>query len=103
VDGPALSRGGGAKPSGGGFKRWLARLAAWVLASPRRSAWLGSFVRWVGTRAPGLLRLGPLAGWSNTRELPPLPRQSFQASYAARRGRGHTEAGRRSMSKGAGP
>jgi L-lactate dehydrogenase complex protein LldF len=66
-------------------KRWLGALTAWLLSSPRRTARLGAWVRWWGRRLPALLGLGPLSRWTSTRALPPLPAQSFQEQYAARR------------------
>jgi L-lactate dehydrogenase complex protein LldF len=66
--------------------RWLATLAAWMLAHPDRMARLGGWVRWWGRRLPALLAVGPLARWTRSRALPPLPAQSFREQYAARRG-----------------
>lgn len=74
-------------------KRWLVALVAWALLSPQRTARLGGWVRWLGRRLPGLLRAGPLAAWSDTRELPPLPQRSFQEQYAERRARATPQAG----------
>jgi L-lactate dehydrogenase complex protein LldF len=72
--------------------RWLATVAAWVLANPERMARLGAWVRWWGRRLPALLGLGPLASWTKTRALPPLPAQSFREQYAARRATGPDDA-----------
>jgi L-lactate dehydrogenase complex protein LldF len=85
VDGPALA-GSGSERRAGRFQRALLGLGAWMLSSPRRTAWLGAAVRWLGRRAPALLRLGPLSAWTRARELPSLPRHSFHAEYARRRG-----------------
>jgi L-lactate dehydrogenase complex protein LldF len=85
VDGPALA--GGSHPRADVFRRSLLALGAWVLSSSRRTAWLGGALRWLGRRAPFLLRLGPLSRWARTRELPPLPRHDFHAEYAQRRSR----------------
>jgi L-lactate dehydrogenase complex protein LldF len=65
--------------------RWFAALAVWVLARPERVARLGGWVRWCGRRLPVLLGFGPLARWTASRALPPLPVQSFHEQYAARR------------------
>jgi L-lactate dehydrogenase complex protein LldF len=67
-------------------KRWLLSLAGQWLAKPGRVARIGSWVRWLGRRWPALLGMGPLSRWGATRELPPLPRLSFQQEYAARGG-----------------
>jgi L-lactate dehydrogenase complex protein LldF len=82
VDGPMEQT---TAPPGARGKRWLAAFVAWTLGSARRTARLGACVRWLGRRLPWLLRAGPFASWAETRELPPLPRQSFQQQYAARR------------------
>jgi L-lactate dehydrogenase complex protein LldF len=68
-------------------KRWLARVAGWVLKSARRTALVGRVARFIGRRFPVLLRKGPLAPWYRARELPPLPEQSFSELYRARRAR----------------
>ncbi|HWO14157.1 MAG TPA: LUD domain-containing protein, partial [Polyangiaceae bacterium] len=65
--------------------RWLGALASWLAARPRLFARLGACARWLGRVAPRALGVGPLARWSSSRELPPLPAQSFQEQYAARR------------------
>jgi L-lactate dehydrogenase complex protein LldF len=83
VDGAAATQSTSGQP-GSRRKRWLGALVAWVLESPRRTARLGAWARWLGRNLPGLLRVGPLAAWATTRELPPMPRQSFQEQYAAR-------------------
>jgi L-lactate dehydrogenase complex protein LldF len=84
VDGaPRVS--GGARHEGSRQKRRLASVASWVLSSPRLTERLGSLARWFGRHWPALLRLGPMARWSATRELPPMPEQSFQRQYAALR------------------
>jgi L-lactate dehydrogenase complex protein LldF len=83
VDGPALE-GRGRAYRASLAKRSILRLAAWVLVSPRRSAWAGALLRFVGRVLPAALRLGPLGRWSQTRDLPEFPRQSFQVAYAAR-------------------
>lgn len=83
VDGPALV-GRGRVYRGSLAKHYILRLAAWVLVSPRRSAWAGAVLRFVGRVLPAALRIGPLARWSQTRDLPEFPRQSFQAAYAVR-------------------
>ncbi|HTV18822.1 MAG TPA: lactate utilization protein B, partial [Polyangiaceae bacterium] len=84
VDG-APTVAGGVRHPGSRQKRWLSSLASWVLRSPSRMDRLGALGRWLGRRLPLLSRLGPLSRWSATRELPPLPEQSFQRQYAARR------------------
>jgi L-lactate dehydrogenase complex protein LldF len=66
------------------LKRSLAKVGAWVLASARRTAWLGRLARFVGRRYPRLLA-GPLAGWVRSRELPVLPARSFHEEYRRRR------------------
>jgi L-lactate dehydrogenase complex protein LldF len=84
VDGaPARAGAPGQPPSRRG--RWLGALTAWVLSNPQRTARLGAWMRWWGRRLPALLGLGPLARWTATRALPPLPAQSFRQQYAARR------------------
>ena len=86
---------GGVRHSGSRQRRWLAAIASWVLSSAARTARLGALARWLGRRWPSLLRIGPMSRWSATRELPPMPRQSFQQQYAARAasrpGRGQRE------------
>jgi len=52
-------------------------------------------LRWLGRRWPALARSGPLARWGATRELPPLPRQSFQQAYAQSRARSAAQRGSR--------
>lgn len=66
-------------------KRLLSALGGWLLASARRTAFAGAVARFVGRHAPALLRLGPLAPWFATRELPQLPARSFQQLYRERR------------------
>ena len=84
VDGaPATSTSPG--HAGSRRQRWVSAVASWILSSPSRLARLGAWVRWLGRRLPILLRVGPLSGWSATRELPPLPRRSFRDEYAERR------------------
>jgi len=75
------------------LERTGAALLGWVLRSPARLARAGALLRWLGRRLPGLARRGPLARWTATRELPPLPEQSFHRAYAERRAR---DSGRRS-------
>ena len=70
------------------LERAAAAVLGWLLRSPARSARLGAILRWIGRRWPALARRGPLARWGATRELPPLPRQSFQQAYAQRRAGG---------------
>jgi L-lactate dehydrogenase complex protein LldF len=77
--------GAGSPQRGYGSTLLLARALGWVLQSARRTAWLGALARLIGRHFPVVLRLGPLAGWTRTRDFPPLPRRSFQAQYAARR------------------
>ena len=85
VDGVAVSDDVHVGPAGSGLKRRLGGLVGWILASPRRTAWLGQIARWIGRHVPSVMKMGPLAAWSDTRALPPLPRRSFLAEYAARR------------------
>jgi L-lactate dehydrogenase complex protein LldF len=69
-------------------ERLAASLIGWVLRSPWRSARAGAILRWLGRRVPALTRLGPMARWSASRQLPPLPERSFHERYARRqRGR----------------
>jgi L-lactate dehydrogenase complex protein LldF len=69
-------------------ERLAMALIGWVLRSPWRSARVGRLLRWAGRRFPSLARLGPLRRWTDTRELPPLPEQSFHERLArGRRGR----------------
>jgi L-lactate dehydrogenase complex protein LldF len=75
------------------LERAGAALLGWVLRSPARSARLGSVLRWIGRRWPALARRGPLARWGATRDLPPLPRQSFHQAYAQRRAGGPAQRG----------
>jgi L-lactate dehydrogenase complex protein LldF len=79
--------GAGARHAGSRQKRWLGSLVGWVLSSPGRTERLGAWGRWIGRRAPALLRFGPLSRWFATRELPPLPERSFQREFAASRAR----------------
>lgn len=83
---------GGAQHAGSRLQRWLAAAASWMLSSPERTERVGALARWLGRHWPALLRIGPMARWSATRELPPLPVQSFQRQYAARRARASEKA-----------
>jgi hypothetical protein len=86
--------------SGSRRKRWLLAIAGRWLANPARVARIGSWVRWLGRRWPALLAIGPLSRWGATRELPPLPRRSFQQEYAARSGSGaHSPAAAKDVRK----
>jgi L-lactate dehydrogenase complex protein LldF len=77
----------GAGAAQGALERAGARVLGWVLRSPSRSARIGALLRWLGRRLPLLARMAPLSRWTATRELPPLPRQSFHEANAERRAR----------------
>jgi len=79
LEGPALERGRGS------LERTLAQLLGWLLKSPSRTAQLGAVLRWLCRRLPALTRYGALRRWTATRELPPLPAESFHVQYARRR------------------
>jgi len=72
------------------LERAIAGVIGWVLCNPARLARCGALLRWLGRRFPTLGRVGPFARWSATRELPPLPRQSFHQAYAERQARAAT-------------
>ena len=76
--------------------RWIGAVAAWVASRPRLVDWLSGVARWVGRHAPQMLALGPAARWMNRRELPPLPRRSFQQQLAEGR-RERQQPARRSL------
>ncbi len=61
------------------LERIAARVGGWVLARPRLVTWLGRGARWLARRYPALLECGPLRVWSQGRQLPTLPEQSFRA------------------------
>jgi L-lactate dehydrogenase complex protein LldF len=63
------------QPSG---ERFPMRLAAWAFASPRRLALAQRLVRLSRGHAPGL------RAWTRTRDLPPVPAQSFRAWWRTR-------------------
>lgn len=65
-------------------RRIAFRLAAWLLASPRRYAGLTRWGRRIARRlpAPWLDRLG--GRWSNARAMPPIPERSFHEALRAR-------------------
>lgn len=66
-----------------GFRLW-----AWMMRSPARYRMAGRCARalaWIGIHVPGITRfLGPVAGWTQGRELPQPPKRSFRAELARR-------------------
>ena len=68
-------------------KRGSAKLAAWLMRSPRRFALAGKAGRWFLRRYPNLAAL-LASGWSDARELPTPPRFSFRELYERREPRG---------------
>src|SRR5690606_6426095 len=75
-------------PRGAWRERALAMLGAWLLSRPRLFAWLSGLLRKLGARFPALLERGPLARWTQSRDLPRLPSESFRELYARREPRG---------------
>ena len=66
---------------------FLLLLAAWVLGSPRRLRGAQWAMRGVRAPASRVSRLpGYLGGWTMSRSLPALPRESFRAWWARTRG-----------------
>ena len=71
-------------------ERWVMRLWAWTMISPRRYAFLSRMARW-GQRLffiahAGWIRglpLFPLSAWTASRDLPALAPKSFRERWAS--------------------
>ncbi|MEO2048443.1 MAG: lactate utilization protein B [Pirellulales bacterium] len=66
------------------WKTWSMRGLGWVLSNPRIYRLTGWLARNVGSRLPRWIVYNRMNVWGRQREIPPLPKQTFQELYAQR-------------------